>query len=1167
MSKPSSPRAAGWALAAASLLALPAIVPATELKLLLPLNRTAYQTNEWIDLSFARQGKQDLAAGDLVVRVDGADGSRLSFTFAVPVVPAVRGDARRTEHLHLDGRLLRPGHYAIEVAADGTTAKTDLDIFTHLRRSSFRLVAWGGRAAGKQQLVEGEDSLGFNLFQGNPGGDDAPNLIRAGIDFMSNCTMSGGHQMDLRMECDWSDPYVTRGGTRRVVRRAFMDRTKPNVIGVHFYDEPGLTWHKDPKTGENTPHGIPSQVRAFESAFGKPPISYHDVKPDNPEDPARWRHWALWKLGFMDAAWKEASFGVSRVRPDYLSVTQSQYGWTAFTDGYYFNVVRSLPVISGHGGYDHYGLGYFNPSWTLEMARARDLRKPCWYLPTWYGNTPSDRFRMEQYLSFMTNIQGLMTPPDLDPFDPASKPAADGVVESNKLMARLGTIFTQMPVTRPPVAMLYSMSNNIAVQTRDMQMNYAHANRQGEHLPFTYLAGKMLHRQFLGVVEEDVLDGTLAANHKAVILTSLDYLDPKVVASLEDFAAHGGLVLMTKDCKVKVKGAEDLGAVGEPPDAEVVRKLNMEGKYQDAAKYQTVGKLFEGAAPLAKALETRLEKAGIKAIFDCDQPGVVATRQAEGDIEYLFAVNATYNPVAGGTNAIRATEANIDLPDDDRPVYDAVVGGPVKQLQKSGDKLAGKFRFGPGEMRVFARTARPIGKVQALPPVIRRDYTHATEPLGVEVGAALLDTQGRVLSAAAPLELRVIDPLGATRYEVFRATKDGTLRLVLPLAANDPAGEWKVTVRELLNNTEDMATVHYQPAAACGAMAGATSRAVSFSDDRDRIFRFVRVHHDITLVVGSSADDEPAAERIARSLRPWGVRCRVVKAADVNHPRPVTAEAAPTLVGLDPGVAKPGKDNPLTLAGFDVDGPVILLGTPQDNPLIAFVQQQRFLPYQPDPVLFPGRGRGYLAWQRDAIGAGQESITVISYHAEGMGEAAGSLSEAASGLEPLTRFELPRANRVAPATTSHTPPEAEIAWTATLPDRAAALKVADGRLTVLSLDGTLAQIDGGGKVIKKETVRPEDVQKTARDLQVPADTNAVKAAQKDAPSDRIVKAVAANGGRTAVAYWGGTVEVRGGDGKVQTSQLLPQDVTGLAWLDRKLVVGLANGQVVALAVK
>jgi hypothetical protein len=1141
-------------------------LPAAEVKIVLPLNRTAYQTNEWIDVSVVRQNTQPLTAGDLALHVQSADGSDLTFTFPVPAAALEGGSARRTEHLHLDGRLLRPGHYTLEATADGATAKADIDVFSHLRKSSFRLISWG-RAAKEQQLVEGEDSLGFNLFYGNPGGDDAPNFIRAGVDFMSNCTMGGAHQMDIRMECDWSDPYVTRGGTRRVVRRAFLDRTKPNVLGVHFYDEPGLTWHKDEKTGENTPHGVPSQVRAYKEAFGREPIAYTDVKPGRPEDVARWQQWAQWKLGFMDAAWKEASFGVSYVRPDYLSATQSQYGWTAFTDGYYFNVTRCLPVISGHGGYDDYGLGYFNPSYFLEMARARDFARPCWYLPTWYGNTPAERFRLEQYLSFMTNLQGMMTPPDIDPFDPATKPAAEGVVESNHLMARLGTIFTTMPVTRPPVAMLYSMSDNIHQQTRDMQMNYAHATRQGQHLPFTYLAGKLLHQQFLAVLEEDILDGTLAANHKAVILTSLDYLDPKVVAALEDFAAHRGLVLLTSDCKVKINGALNLGAVGALPDEEKVNQLNKAGKYQDAAKYQTVGNLVEGAMPLAKALAPRLGDADIRPLIGCDQPGIVVTRQAWGDIEYLFLVNASYDAVAGGTNAVRANTAVIALPADGRPVYDAVLGGPVTWLRTVGDRLAGNYRFGPGELKVYARTARPIGRVQALTPVVHRDFTSTTQPLEVEVGAALLDTQGRVLAGSAPLQIQAYDPLGTVRYDLYRATKEGTFRLALPLAANDPPGEWKVLVRDLLGNTEDTASFRYAVAPQCGALAGASERAVSFGNDRDNIFRFFRLHHDVKVVVGSSPYNQAAAERLAEAVRPWGVRCQVVKAADVNHPRPVSAEEAPTLVGLEPGKAKPGKDNPLTIAGFDVEGPVALLGTPQDNPLIAFVQQQRFLPYQPDAVTFPGRGRGMLAWQRDAIGPGQESVTLIAYDAEGMGEAVGTLSEAASGLEPLTKYALPRNNRVSPAATAHLVPPAAVAWTITLPDRAVAMRAAGGKLTVLTWDGTVADVDASGKTTIRQTVKPEEVEKLAKQLQPAADGGAVKEAQKHAPVGRVVKTVAAQGGLKAVAYWGGTVQVLGPDGGVRTSQLLPQDVAGLTWLEGTLVAGLANGQVVALAVK
>jgi len=50
--------------------------------------------------------------------------------------------------------------------------------------------------------------------------------------------------------------------------------------------------------------------------------------------------------------------------------------------------------------------------------------------------------------------------------------SADGIVESNKLMGKIGTIFTTMPVTPPLVAMLYSLSHNLCVQAQNpMDLN------------------------------------------------------------------------------------------------------------------------------------------------------------------------------------------------------------------------------------------------------------------------------------------------------------------------------------------------------------------------------------------------------------------------------------------------------------------------------------------------------------------------------------------------------------------------------------------------------------------------------------------------------------------------------------------------------------------------
>ena len=65
---------------------------------------------------------------------------------------------------------------------------------------------------------------------------------------------------------------------------------------------------------------------------------------------------------------------------------------------------------------------------------------------------------------------------------------------------------------------------------------------------------------------------------------------------------------------------------------------------------------------------------------------------------------------------------------------------------------------------------------------------------------------------------------------------------------------------------------------------------------------------------------------------------------------------------------------------------------------------------------------------------------------------------------------------------------------------------------------------------------------------------------------KLTMRVAANGDRVAVAYWGGTVTVLDG-GAVKTTQAFPSDVADLAWSNGRLVVGLADGRVLALEVK
>jgi hypothetical protein len=1158
-----------WVIVAVVLLQASAVKSgAAELQLLMPLGRVAYQTNETIDLAVVRSSSTALEAGDLLLAVKGEDGSQMDFHFPLAGVPVEGKDARATVEAHLNGWLLRPGKYVLTATADGASTTAKIELFSHVRKSTFRLIDWGSSARGADQAVLGEESMGFNLLYAPGNGDDS---IIGGLDFTGNCVMSGGHQMDLRPECDWSDPAVLSGGRSRVVRAALEFRTNPNAVGVHFYDEPGLTWLPDPVTKESSPHIIPSQARSFTSEFGHPPISFRDVHGDNPADVARWTKWAYWKLSLMDAAWKDAEFGVSKVRPDFLSVNQSQYGFSAFTDGYYFNVTRSLPVASGHGGYDDFGAGYFNPSYFLEIARARDYNRPCWYLPTWYGNTPAERYRLEQNLSFITNIQGMCKPPDMQVQHPATTLAAEGIVETNKSMARLGTIFTTMPVTRSPVALLYSMSNLVHVQSHDMNADYAHATDHGKNLQLVYLAGKLIQQPLTAVVDEDIVDGTLAANHKAIVLTSIEYLAPAVVANLEDFAAHGGLVFTTRDCKVQVKGAINLGVTTTMPDAAAIQKLMDAKKYQELGPYLSLAKQFQAARPLAAALKSQLDKAKIGPVLETDNPGIVASRQSFGDIEYLFAVNATYDEQVGGLLGIKAAEATIKWTADGRSVYDAVHGGPLAELAGKPDQNAGHFRFGPGEMRVFARTARPIGGVQVAPPRVERNYTAASEPLALDVAATLVDAEQHLLSGSAPLEIRLIDPLGEKRYALYRATSGGICQLRLPLAANDPAGTWKLVVRELLGNHETTASFELAAPTQVGALAGTTPRAMLFGNDQEHIFNFFRNHKQVTIVKGTAPYHEAAAARLAEILTPWGAQCKIVAAAEVNKPREVTGAEAPTLAGLDfagHDQIKPGRGNSPELVGYDLAGPAILLGSPTDNPLIATLAKRKVLPYAVTADL-PGRGRGLLAWQLDIIRPGEESIAVIGTDAAGLSEGVGSLYAIAAAMEPLTRWDLPNRNSVAAAKSpTNRAPEPSPEWQVVLPDRAVWLKAqGDGSLSAYSLDGSLTTLGETGQIRSQRAATKEETA-TAKPPYSDDKSIANKAITKEKLlPHRVIKWVAAEKGLTAIAYWGGTLQILDAHGAAKGQQLFSQDMAAMAWSGGKLIVALADGRVLAFDVK
>jgi len=1128
-----------------------------KLQILLPLGRVAYQTNERIDVSVVRTSPTALPEAALSFTVTGEDASKLAFTFPLTAVPVVGADARATEHLHLNGALLRPGKYTLQASAYDTAASTTIEVYSHIRQSNFRLLSWGGGPDDDRQVFTGENGAGLNMVLAVWSGYNQNANIRAGVDYMKGCLMSGGHQMDLRGECDWSDPYVLQGGEVRASHQTLLDRTSPNTIGAHFYDEPGLTWD-----GEKGPFTVPAQYRSYKGAFGTEAISWDKVSVADKASLDKWEQFHRWRESFMEAAWKQSAFEVNYIDPKFLSATQSVYGWYCFSDGYDFNITRQLPVTCGHTEYDSGPGRHLFSNFYAEFGHARDTQKPYWCLPIWNGNVPAGYYRLEQYSTFMTDLQGMAINPYFNYADPKSMAEADGMFESNYLMTHFGTVFTTIPANRGQVALLRSLSNNlyhVAESIKDNNYTKTIGRDSLPRLNKTYIAGKMLHVSFDPVVDQDILDGTVAANHKAILLVDIDYLDAKIISALEEYIANGGAVLVSDECKVQINGATK---VGMPCDVTKFNQLDC----------SDIPGLMQEIRPFADALNTRFKALGIAPVMGCDNEAVITTRHGKGDIEYFFALNGACSyRKAGPTDKFDPltaipTTATLALPADGRPVYDAVRGGKVSELAEDAKThtLTGKFRFGAGQLRIFARTARPIGGLQLTTPVVSRDYLATPDPITVTFSATLVDEQKTVLCGSAPLFIRVVDALGAQRYALYRPTDQGVCKITLPLAANDPAGKWQVTVRELITNKEATASFAYQPSKQCGAIAGTTPRAIFFGNDWESAFRFFRLHHQVTIVKGTGAYEAAAADRLVETLKPWNIKAMIVNAADVNKARPLSADEAKTWVGLVPTRAKAGDNGP-GISGFDIPGSTILLGTPDDNPLIKFLADNAYLPYKPEKDVFPGRGRGYLSWQRNAISYGEETVTLVAYDASGMDEAVGTLYEAAAGTQPQLALDPPTKAAVTAATTAQVIPEMPTAWTATLPERATMIATMGTQLTVTTLDGSQATIDATGKVLKQDG---KMAYSKSPSMSYTDPKTLGPEISKQFLGKSVVKQIATAkvGGATltAVSYWGGNLQLFTAN-TLKAQQRLPQDIAQLAFNGDKLIVALADGRIVALA--
>jgi hypothetical protein len=213
---------------------------------------------------------------------------------------------------------------------------------------------------------------------------------------------------------------------------------------------------------------------------------------------------------------------------------------------------------------------------------------------------------------------------------------------------------------------------------------------------------------------------------------------------------------------------------------------------------------------------------------DCADPTLVARRHEYHGVTYLWLVNIEsqeeYEYVrpraAGGTHPADPEQAKreyvaylaartegkrftpqVTIPAGNWAAYDVLQGKRIP-LTRAGNRLsfpADMERLG-GEL--VALYPQPIARVVV--EIGRQVQRGQSLPLTVRV----LGSDGRLLPGTQPLAVQVLTPAGPwAEITGAHATEDGLWTATLNPALNDPAGSWRVLVKELSSGTPGEARV------------------------------------------------------------------------------------------------------------------------------------------------------------------------------------------------------------------------------------------------------------------------------------------------------------------------------------------------------------------------
>ena len=516
-----------------------------------------------------------------------------------------------------------------------------------------------------------------------------------------------------------------------------------------------------------------------------------------------------------------------------------------------------------------------------------------------------------------------------------------------------------------PLAILVSYTQ---AALRDGRTGYAAISNHGATIYETYVACLLAGHSATFVYEDEIAaDPKVLDQYKAVLMVNIGRpLPDNIEQALAAFAKNGGQVIDKF-----------------PTDFGEFLKYGWKdfGKENNSTEY-TSGYWWHMRDVISKyrtELQAQLDKV-VQPIVRTDQTGVLLTTARHGDAVLIYATNDKPLAYTNSTDMTRpfmylhqcwnATDsvANVTIRADKGVLYDALRMREVP-TEKTADGLrfTASFTDLSGTMYAF------------LPQRIEGVHLEAASKPGSITVRALAS------GSPVPMELVVTDSAGNERYRVYRVSGDA---VELPVAANDAAGDWTITARELLSGKSFTAKLAVQPAAWPG---GSTVRPPLIVTDKAPVSAFLKSKQPKTIALDRrQAALEPLAKRLARSLR------AEVRWIDELPRGTVYPKLIWGIHPLPPSIA--------------VKGSLILLGMPRDNMLLEELSEAGLL-LRTAFADYPGGDGAIVTHVWSAFTGDDPVLAVMSATETGLRNAIDHLG---TGYDPVPALESARAETLPP---------------------------------------------------------------------------------------------------------------------------------------------------------